>query len=914
MANEHRPDPDALLKQVQQEGPERTQGKLKIFFGAAPGVGKTYAMLEAGHRLQQEGIDVLVGHVDTHGRKETEALVQGLRVLPPRWVIHRNTKLREFDLDAALERHPAVILVDELAHTNASDARHPKRWQDVMELLEAGIDVYTTLNVQHIESLNDVVAQITYVRVRETIPDAVLERANEIELIDLPPDELLNRLREGKVYIPEQAQQALQHFFRKGNLLALRELALRSTAQRVDVDVQAYRKAHGIETTWHATERILVCVTPNPMAERLIRAGKRISTHFQAPWVVLRVESPQQKQLSERQQSQLQQNLQLAESLGAEIAIVHRSLVSEGILEYARIHNITKILVGKPMRSRWLELLFGSVVDSVIRGSGNIDIFVITEQATQELPESRPLQPPKIQKAWPYVAACLGVALATGLGLLVSRRYQMAEAVMVYLLSILGVAIRYGRGPSVLASVLSVGLLDFFFVEPYYSLQFHDPKYLFTFLTLLVVGLVVSQLTYRVGWQVQSARKREQHTAVLYRMSQKLSLAQNKRQLAEWAAMHLADLFHARLVVGVAASPKIPTEPASVSVTGLEWMVPFAEETWETRERGIAEWVFFHGKPAGLGTDTLPASRALYLPLLVAGECIGVLGVLPERKEGFQEVETRRLLQALCDQIALGLERCLLLDTSQQAALRNEKDQLRSTLLRAVSHDLRTPLTVMTAAASNLLSRADFPATPSQRELLQTIVQEGEHLHRLIRNLLDMTRLESGGVSLQKTWLPIEEVVGSALHHVEKWLDQHPVQLDIPQSAVLVPMDGGLIEQVLVNLLENAMKHTPPGTPIEIHSRASRDLVNFVVADRGPGLPLGKETEVFEPFVRGQSRADGGVGLGLAICKGIVEAHGGTIGAMNRRGGGASFYFTLPIYGTPPSMPEANTTSPGVTS
>lgn len=903
MGSEHRPDPDALLKQVQQEDTEEKRGRLKIFFGAAPGVGKTYAMLEAAHRLKKEGIDVVVGYVDTHGRKETHGLLAGLPLLPPRLVEYKKTQLREFDLDAALKRKPQVILVDELAHSNPFDARHPKRWQDVMELLEAGIDVYTTLNVQHIESLNDVVAQITYVQVQETIPDAVLERADEIELIDLPPDELLDRLKEGKVYIPEQAQQALQNFFRKGNLLALRELALRSTAQRVDVDVRAYRRAHGIATTWHTTERILVCLPPSIFAERLVRTAKRMASTMQAPWTVLYIESSQHEHLSERQQNDLQHGLQLAESLGAEVVVTQHLNLSEGILQYARDHNFTKIILGKSTRSRFRERLFGSLVDSVIRDSGPIDVFVVTgEEEAPPVEKSQNLAKPAFRyRAWPYISALISVVVATGIGTLFWRQFKMTEdVIMIYFLSIVWVATRYGRGPSIAAVLWSVLVFDLFFIPPYFRLSVVDARYLLTFVTMITIGIVVSQLTHRVRWQAQSARKREQRTAALYRLSQKLGQAQNKQQLAQLAAGHLMDVFHTKVVLGV-RTPASPSMQTPVTIPHpLLWLIPFSEETWQVREQGIADWVFHHGRAAGLGTDTLPASQALYLPLQITSRCIGVLGLRPQQDGGLHEVETRQLLQAFCDQIALGLERCSLLEASQQAALRTEKDQLRSTLLRAVSHDLRTPLTVITGAASSLLENLHTPLAIGQKELLQTIVHEGEHLNRLIRNLLDMTRLDSGGLALQKEWIPIEEIVESALRHLAPRLQNHPIHVDVPKETTLVPMDGGLIEQVLTNLLENVVNHTPVGTSIDIRARSSPDLLNVIVADRGPGLPAGQETLVFEPFFRGQSRADGGVGLGLAICKGIVEAHGGMISAMNRRGGGAAFAFTLPIQGKPP--------------
>ena len=881
-----RPDPTALLQQVQKE--QTQQGRLKIFFGAAPGVGKTYAMLETAHQLQTENVDVVVGCIDTHGRQETEALVAGLVLLPQRQTQHRGAQFAEFDLDAALARHPKVILIDELAHTNAPGSRHPKRYQDVLELLEAGIDVYTTLNVQHVESLNDVVAQITHIRVRETVPDALLESASEIELIDVSPEELLERLKEGKVYVPSQAQQALQHFFRKGNLLALRELALRRTADRVDADIQAYRRAHGIASAWHTSEHILVCLGPNSLSERLVRSAKRMADRLQASWTAIYVESLHHEHLPAAKRTHIEHNMRLAESLGATTIVQQSTHIADALLQYARSHSVTKLLLGKPSRSRWRDVVFGSLVDTLIRRSDDIDVYVIPGQA--EPTKSQNSKPTPKRSFKNYVLSVVVVLLATALGFVSRTFVDLPDILMLYLLSIVLVAAKWGRGPSAVASCVSVGLFDFCFVAPLYTFAVSDVKYIFTFSILLSVGLLISHLTAQVRWQAEAARLREQRTSHLYALSRRLSQTLTSTALAEQAAEALAVLFESSVVM----------LSTSADSADLRLLAQSGTAKWQQHEASIAQWAYEHKEPAGLGTNTLPGNLWIYIPLVLPSGCTGVVGLHPQTPHFSRNAIVRDLLQACLDQIALALERTKLSEAAQQAALRAEKEEVRNTLLRSISHDLRTPLAVITGTTSTLLEQATH-LTTTQQELLLGIHQEANHLNKLVGNLLDMTRLESGHFLPNKEWIPLEELVGAALHRLERPLFGYPITTDLPIALPLIHGDGVLLEQVFFNLLENITHHTPKGTCIEIRARAQGSLLNIAVADKGPGLPTGTEELVFEKFYRLDTtrKQGGGVGLGLALCRAIVDANGGTISALNRSQGGVVFCLSLPLVKPP---------------
>ena len=889
---EPRPDPDALLARVQEEEARQARGKLKVFFGAAAGVGKTYAMLEAARAQQATGVEVVIGWVETHGRAETEALLPGLERLPPRTVEYRGTTLREFDLDAALARRPALILVDELAHTNAPGSRHAKRWQDVTELLDAGIDVYTTLNVQHLESLNDVVARVTEVPTRETVPDSILEEATEVELVDLPPDDLIRRLKEGKVYVPDQAGEAVRRFFRKGNLIALRELALRTTAARVDAQMEIYRRDHAVPGIWPVAERILVCVSPSPFAARVVRAARRMAAGLRAEWVVVNVETPATARLPAADRDRVVQTLRLAEQLGAETATLTGHDIAGEALTYARQRNVTRIVLGKPARPRWREALFGSVVNELVRRSGDIDVYVITGE--REGPQAPAAERPAPPVDWPGYAQAVGVvAICTAVAWLMFPRFAPANLIMVYLLGTVLAAWRLGRGPSIMVSVLSVAAFDFFFVPPYLTFAVSDTQYVVTFAVMLAVAIVISTLTTRVRAQAEASRQRERRTAALYSMTKELASQQGLDELLRATTRHVAEVFGSRVAVFLPG-------PDGQLVRRAGELGP---EPDDPSELGVARWVHEHGQLAGRGSATLPGSRALYLPLTAARGTVGVLGVVPPTGEGSVAPEQLHLLETFAAQTALAIERVALVEEAQQARLRSETERLRNSLLSAVSHDLRTPLATITGSASALVEQETSLDAAARRELAQAIQEEADRLNRLVHNLLEMTRLESGGVRVRKDWHPLEEVVGSALARVEKRLGERRVDIDLPRDLPLVPLDPLLIEQVLINLLDNAIKYTPDGSPIDISASAEDLAVRVVVADRGPGLAPGEEARVFEKFYRGQEAGTrSGAGLGLAIARGIVEAHGGAITAEARPGGGTLFRFTLPLAPEPPEV------------
>lgn len=889
--NQQRPDPDALLKRVQAEEARQSEGKLKVFFGANPGVGKTYAMLEAAHEQRLDGTDVVIGVVETHGRAETEALVEGLEILPRRAVDYRGAVLQEFDLDAALARRPTVILIDELAHTNAPGMRHAKRWQDVLELLKVGITVYTTVNVQHLEGLNDVVAQITGVRVRETVPDSVLERADDVELIDLPPDDLLQRLRDGKVYVPEQIQHAIQNFFAKGNLIALRELALRRTAERVDQQMEIYRRDHAVVQTWPAAETILVCVNMKQRGPRLIRAARQMAADLHAKWIAVYVQIPRHLRLPQAERDRLVQTLRLAEQLGAETVTLTGENVAQEILSYARSRNATKIIVGKPVRSVWKEWIFGSVVSDLVHRSGEIDIYVITGEAG----EGQPLVQRSLRRTSEmsgYVYALFGVLMATAVAWLMFPYFASANLIMMYLIAVIGIAIRWGRGPSVLASILSVASFDFFFVPPYFSFAVSDIQYLLTFGVMLVVALVISNLAVRLHQQAELARYRERRTGVLYTMSRDLATHRGTGILAQLAAKHLRDVFDSQVAIFLADADK------RVQLQRGELL--YFE--FDPKESGVAQWVYDHSERAGLGTDTLPGASALFMPLVGSAGAIGVVAVRPTDSSRLVDPDQLHLLESLVSQVALALERARLSDEAQQAHVRAETERMRNAILSSVSHDLRTPLATITGAASSLLDQQGRFDPTTRLEMARSIYREADRLDRFLKNLLDMMRIEAGAVQLNKEWHPLDEVVGAALARLEGRLRDHTVNTAFPADLPLVLVDGVLLEQVVINLVENALKYAPAGSVIDLSASASNRDVIVEVADRGPGIPLGEGTRIFDKFYRAKPAREGGVGLGLTICRGIVEAHGGRIWAENRSGGGALFRFSIPLPEQQPSV------------
>jgi two-component system sensor histidine kinase KdpD len=891
---EGRPDPDVLLDRARDEEAHERRGRLKVFLGAVAGVGKTYAMLHAARERKTEGVDVVVGWVDTHGRAETEALLPGLEVLPRRPIEYRGQVLTEFDLDLSLTRRPTLILVDELAHTNAPGSRHAKRWQDVMEILDAGIHVYATLNIQHLESLNDVVAQITGVIVRETLPDSVLEHADEVELIDLPPEDLLQRLKEGKVYVPEQAAEAAQSFFRKGNLIALRELALRRTADRVDIQMRHYMRDHAIRKTWPVTERIIACVGSGPHSVRVVRAAKRFADALRAEWIVAYVETPAHARLMDLDRARVAETLRLAEQLGAETVVLSGHAVSEEVLAHARRRNVSKIVVGKPEHRRWRHQLFGTIADELIRGAGETDVYIISGEESANVPYVAPRQPRGI--GWlPYARAAGIVAFSTGVAWTMFPYFELSNLIMVYLLGVVLVASRSEPGPSIFASILSVAAFDVFFVPPFLTFHVSDTQYFVTFAVMLVVALVISGFTVRIRWLAAAAAQRERRTAALYGLSRELASTRGVAGILEAAARHIAEVFRARVVFLLPDGAGVLTAHKSPGVFELD-----------PTEMGVGRWVLEHNQPAGRGTGTLPGAKALYLPLAASRGPIGVLGVRSEDAHVLETPEQLHQLETFANQTALAIERGLLAEEAHAAQVWMETEKLRSSLLSSVSHDLRTPLAAITGASSSLLETGDRLDPGTRREMLETIGDEANRLSRLVHDLLEMSRLEAGVVKPRMEWYPLEEILGAALARMGKIHKDRQIVTRLADNLPMISVDDVLIEQVLVNLLDNAAKYSPSNSSIELAAHPEEGAIVVEVADRGPGVDSEDLERVFEKFYRGKAPNGRGVGLGLAICRGFVEAHGGRIWAMNRPGGGTIFRFTLPLRGTPPELRGEN--------
>ncbi|MFU2208251.1 DUF4118 domain-containing protein [Solidesulfovibrio sp. C21] len=881
MDNDGRPDPDALLALARKEETDGHNGKLRIFFGAAPGVGKTYSMLEAARAALDEGLDVVAGVVETHGRTETEELLSRIAVLPRQRIAYKGHELSEFDLDAALARRPALLLVDELAHTNAPGSRHAKRWQDVRELLAAGIDVYTTVNVQHIESVNDVVAQITGVRVRETVPDTVLEEADAIVLVDLPVEDLLRRLREGKVYVPERAEWAAEHFFRSGNLFALRELALRFTAERISAEVLVYRKGHAIEATWPTAERLLVCVGPSPTSAKLIRTAKRASAARHVSWIAAFVESPR---LSDVQRQSAAENLRLAEKLGAEVATIAGPRVSEEIVALARSKNVSTIIIGKPVRPRWKDFLLGSPVDELIRKSGEIDVHVIRGDIGGETERIvGGMANPRI--SWrPYVASLAIWAAATAVSFAMFPNFQLSNLIMVYLLGVVVAAMTCGRGPSLLTVVASVLAFDFFFVPPRFTFAVSDTQYVVTFAIMLGVALVISRLTTRMRDHATLARDLERRAGLMLALSQRLTEARGLDVVADTAGRSVAEL------LACDATVLVPDAGG-----GLRQARNHSPAFLDAKGYGAAHWVFENGHAAGRGTDTLPDVQALFLPLTGRDKVMGVLVAAPASPKEFFP-EQIRILDSFAQQVGLTLEVERLQESAKLAQLESEAERLKASLLSAVTHDLQTPLAAISGSAESLLLANAAMDQETHAMLARNIRDEAERLSRLLNNLLRLTRLESGTVRLRKEPIPLEEIVGTALSRMEKSLGERPVTISLPEDLPMPPLDGLLMEQLLVNLLENVAKYTPAGSPVHIAGHKVGEDVELIVADRGPGIPPDSLKRIFDIFYRAPGeKHPRGYGLGLAICRAVAMAHGGNIRAENRPKGGTRFIVTLPL-------------------
>ncbi len=901
-----RPDPDALLERIEAQAEREQRGRLKIYFGASAGVGKTYAMLRGAQALKAQGVDVVVGLVETHGRAETESLLLGLEVMPRRVVVVGGRQLTEFDIDAALARKPAVLLVDELAHSNAAGCRHPKRWQDIDELRAAGIEVHTTVNVQHLESLNDVVGGITQIRVHETVPDHVFDAASEVVLVDLSPDDLLLRLKQGKVYQPDQAQRAAQNFFRKGNLMALRELALRRTADRVDDEVRSYRREMGGEpgpgqspegerTIWRTGEALLVAIGPAAGADKLVRTAARRAARVDAPWHAVYVETPALQRLPDARRAGILRTLQLAESLGASTATLSAPDAPAALVGYAREHNLGTVMLGRREgRPGWRRLLFWGfgLAPQLARRAPDIDLLLIACEAD---PRRFALAAGPIgasPASWPgYAWAALGCAITTLLCTPLLAVLALANIVMLFLLTVVAVALRFGRGPASFAALLNVLSFDYFFVLPRFSFAVSDTQYLLTFIVMLMVGLLIGQLTASLRYQVQVARLREGRARNLYQMARELGAALMSDQIAEIADRHVQAAFRARAAVLLAED-------------GRKLLPPSAQGQGPALDMGLAQWSLDQAKPAGFGTDTLPASRVLYLPLIAPMRPRGVIAVEPESPRQLMVPEQRRLLETYAALIAIAIERVHFVTVARDTLVQVESERLRNSLLAALSHDLRTPLTSLLGSSETLACALQREGS-SHAALADTLRSQAHRTTQMVANLLEMARLQSGTVTLRPDWLSLEELVGSARRSIETVLASHPLKVDLPQQLPLFKGDAVLIERVLVNLLENAAKHTPPGTPISLSARVDHGASEaFVIeiADGGPGIPPARAQALFDAFERGdRESATPGVGLGLAICRAIVQAHGGHISAANRAAPahGAVFTVRLPHQGAP---------------
>ena len=887
---DQRPSPEALLEAARRE--EGRAGKLKIFVGAAPGVGKTYEMLQEARACAKSGIDVVVGAVETHGRKETETLVEGLEIIPRRRLEYKGRALEEMDLDALLARRPKLALVDELAHTNVPGSRHPKRYLDVEELLSNGIDVFTTLNIQHIESLNDVVAQITHIRVRETVPDSILDRADNIELVDITPDDLIQRLKEGKVYVPREAERALEHYFSPGNLTALRELALRRTAEQVDEQLLTHMQAHAIAGPWAAGERIVVCVSEDPRASDLVRYTKRLADRLHAHWTALWVEGPRALQQSEAERDRIADTLRLAERLGGEaITIPGSRRIAEEVLNFAHANNVTHIIIGKSSRAPWFELLHGSVVHELVRHAGNISVHVIAGDATagEPIPKktvgTAPASP--TFEIRPYIVALAAVTIALGVSRSIQPYFGIENVDLVFLVAVVVIAVRYGLLPSLAASLAASLCYNFFFLPPLYTFTIADPKNLAAFVFFILVALLISNLAARVRAQALTARGRSQTTEQLYAFSRKLAGGGTLDDVLWATAFQAASMLKVRVVL------LLPEEGFIAVKAGYP-----PEDMLDDADLAAATWAWEHDRPAGRGSDTLPGAKRLFLPMRTGRGAIGVVGIDSDKPGPLLTPDRRRLLDALIDQAALAIERVHLVEDLDRAKLTAETDRLRQALLTSISHDLKTPLAAILGAAGAMRDLASALDDKAKADLLGTIVDESERLNRFIANLLDMTKLESGAIKPNTALHDLGEIVATALQRASKILAQHRVELDMAADLPMLELDPVLFEQVLFNLLDNAAKYARAGTIVHIRCARDQDRLRLDILDEGSGIPPDDLERIFDKFHRAQKQDQvrAGTGLGLAISRGFIEAVHGAITAANRSDRqGAAFTITLPI-------------------
>lgn len=876
------------------------EGKLTIFLGAAAGVGKTYAMLEAALVRLTEGTDVVVGLVETHGRVDTEAMLNGLTVIPKKTLKYKDENFSEFDLDAVLVRCPQIVLIDELAHTNAKGSRHKKRYMDVKELLSAGINVYATLNIQDIETFNDIVTQITGIEIRETVPDKVLETAYQIQLIDIPPEELIQRFEEGKVYVPEYSAEEMKRFFRPGNINALRELALRYTAQRVERQLESYMRVHGINGPWPTGEKILVCISSSPFSALLIRAAKRMADQVQGEWFAVHVETLQRFPNSEAEKDSLARNFCLAEELGAEIISLTGNNVGKEILELARKRNVSQIIIGKPEHSRFGDLIRGSIVDNVIRDSYGISIHVIpgrqqevesSYNSTEKFGEGVGTRSHQKKSGFPlsipYLTSILMIVVLTVVISQVSSFLGLVNISLLYLLPVLISAALWGTHPGIFTAVMGTIIFDLLYVSPIFSFIVTDLRYLISFAIFILVGFIIGTLSIRLKSQINYSRNRQNRISALYALSRDIAAVDNLDAVLDCIVNNASNTLEGQVVL------LLPDERAQLALKRDSGLTTFLNED----ELKVATWVFERGQNAGKGTETLGSAAALYLPLITEQGTQGVLGIYFNERDTQFDAERMHLIEAFSGLAAMAINRIKLAEQARETLTLVESERLRTSLFNSLSHDLRTPLASIIGAVTGLLEDKNVVYSPEVRdELLKTILHGAQRMNRFVSNLLDMARLESGMLRLNKEWCDLQDIIGVAINRLGEPLTKRALEIDIQEDLPFVQADGILIEQVLINLLDNALKYSDAGSKIMITIRQHGKQLEIVVTDRGQGIPETDLSKVFDKFYRINSPLQvSGTGLGLAICKGLVEAHGGEIWAENNQLGGVTITFTLPL-------------------
>jgi two-component system sensor histidine kinase KdpD len=878
--DQNRPDPDTLLQLLKKEEEKEKRGKLKIFFGMCAGVGKTYDMLRDAHAEISKGVDVVIGYIETHKRIETEALLTGLPVIPRKTIEYKGTMLEEMDLDAVISRKPQLVLVDELAHTNVPGSRHTKRYQDVLELLDNGIDVFTTLNVQHLESRAETVAQITGSIIHETVPDSIFEAANEVEVIDISPNELLKRLSDGKVYTPERSQRAVQNFFRAGNLSALREMSLRLTAERVDQQLREYKQTKRISETWKSGTRLVVGINASPQSLSVIRWARRVSYTMDASWVAVYVETSKKATLTETEQ--LSKNFKLARELGAEIVTTSDEDIAGALLRVAREQNATQILIGKPKR----QVLFGStrLVNGLLQKSEDIDIYIVGHEEEENQRRSFIYRIPKIQSGFlQYLLAAmiiLGVSIAC-IPLARLIEYKTISYIILFAVSLL--PLRMGRGPVLLGAACGALAWDFLFITPIYTFSIGHIEDVLMLLVFFIVATVSGTLSARVRERERAVRQREMRSSALFALTKDLSSAHSQDEVIQAAIANIKKFFDADVALFLGDADGDMSHQAH------------SASSWEPDEKefSVAAWTYWNEKKAGKFTDTLPFAQATYYSMSGPRYPVGVIGVRVRQNEKLG-IDQEILLENFIAQIASAVERELLNEVTKKSIVVAESEKLYKTLFNSISHELRTPIATIMGASENLVSGQPQLASTT-KELSTEIHIAAERLNRLVANLLDMTRIESGMIQPKQDWCDIRDLINVTIKGLEREIANHSIAVKVQDDLPLMKLDFGLMEQALTNLIYNAIVHTPPGTSIEINARAENGLCIILVADNGPGIPKSDMNKVFNKFYRAEGTTTGGTGLGLPIAKGFVEAHKGTLSVRNRAAGGTEFKIEVPI-------------------